>query len=191
MKTWSCPKKKQARADTILSLPRPRNQYWSMAGLCTTPGCEVDQLQGFIRPDQFHGVEIRRDIHEANCRAHPGLHWHHGDFFETMRQFSDFNPSLVNADLLNTIDTASDYVARILCLLVPFRATLLVNLIMEYRGYACNADYVLERLAKCPQFRFAVRRGYRHDGQCYLYAGTGNKTRTIMGTFLFSNQWDR
>jgi len=187
MKTWSCPKKQAARTATILANGPVPNQYWSMAGLSTSPGCEVDQVfkAGFIRPDQFHGVEINRDIHDANVAAWPGLKWHYGDFFQVMHQYEGFNPSLVNADLLQTVDTAADYIARILHLLEPFSAVLIANFIMEHRGYRCDPDHVLRRLSQCQQFRHAMNNGWGYDERCYLYAGTGNRSRTIMGSFVF------
>lgn len=168
MKTWSCPKKQAARIETILANGPVANQYWSMAGLSTTQGCEVDQIlnAGFIRPEQFHGVEINRDIHDANVAAWPNLAWHHGDFFQVMRECEGFNPSLVNADLLQTVDTAADYIARVFHLLEPFAAVLIANFIMEHRGYRCDPDDVLRRLGQCQQFRHAMRSGWRHDGRC-------------------------
>jgi len=186
MKTWSCPKKQAARTATILAQMCP-NQYWSMAGVSTTPGCEVDQIlaAGFIRPEQFHGVEIVRDIYSANVQAWPGVAWHHGDLYQTMQRHHDFNPSLVNADLLQSVDTAADYIARILLLLTPFKATLIANFVMEHRGYRTTPDHVIEQLASCQQLRYALAHGYAFDGQCYLYAGTGHRSRTVMGTFIF------
>ena len=188
MKTWSCPKKQAARTETILANGPVVNQYWSMAGLSTTPGCEVDQIlkAGFIRPKQFHGVEINREIHDANVAAWPTLAWHHGDFFQVMHQYEGFNPSLVNADLFQTVDTAADYIARILGLLEPFDAVLIANFIMEHRGYRSDPDHVLKRLAQCQQFRHAMQSGWGYDGRCYLYPGTGNRSRTIMGSFVFN-----
>ena len=190
MKTWSCPKKQAARIETIASNGPVADQYWSMAGLSTTPGCEVDQIlnAGLIRPEQFHGVEINRDIHDANVAAWPDLAWHHGDFFQVMRQYDGFNPSLVNADLLQTVDTAADYVARILGLLVPFHAVLIANFVMEHRGHQSRPDDVLRRLAQCQQFRYAMNNGWAYDGRCYLYPGTGRRSRTIMGTFMFRSR---
>lgn len=187
MKTWTCPKKQTARAETILSLPSPANQYWSMAGLCTTPGCEVAQLldAGFIEPNQFHGVERVRSIYEQNVDAFPELNWHHGDFFQVMRRHPDFNPSLVNADLLQSVDTAADFVARLIGLLTPFDATLVVNFVMEHRGYKATVNHVLTRLTQYQQFRYAMRHGWQHDGRCYLYPGTGPRSNTWMGTFVF------
>jgi len=188
MKTWSCPKKQTARAQTILSQPKPINQYWSMAGLCTTKGCEVDQLldAGFIEQGQFHGVERVQGIYERNVAAHPNLNWHHGDFFQVMRQYPDFNPSLVNADLMTSVDRSADFVARLIGLLTPFDATLIVNFVMKCRGYKTTVDHVLTRLAKCQQFRHAIHHGWTHDGRCYLYPGTG-KSNTVMGTFAFQS----
>jgi hypothetical protein len=187
MRTWSCPKKQAARVETILANGPVVNEYWSMAGLSTTQGCEVDQIlkAGFIRPDQFHGVEINGDIHDANVAAWPTLAWHHGDFFQVMREYDGFKPSLVNADLLQTVDTAADYIARILHLLEPFNTVLIANFIMEHRGYRTDPDYVLKRLAQCQQFRHAMNNGWSHQDRCYLYPGTGNRSRTIMGSFVF------
>ncbi len=188
MKTWSCPKKIQARAETILSLPKPVNQYWSMAGLCTGEGCEVDQLlsNNFIKPHQFHGVERVQSIYEQNVAAYPNLNWHHGDFFQAMRQYPDFNPSLVNADLMTSVDTSADFVARLIGLLTPFDAMLIVNFVMEHRGYKTTVNHVLDRLTECQQFRHAIRQGWDHNGHCYLYPGTG-KRHTLMGTFIFQS----
>jgi len=188
MKDWSCPKKIQARCDTILSHPKPMHQYWSMAGLNTAPGCEVDQLlrNNFIEPSQFQGVEHDRDIYEQNIQAYPDLNWHHGDFFQVMRTYPDFNPSFVNADLLQSVDTAADFVARLMVLLMPFEATLLVNFIMRHRGVNKTPEDVVMRLSQCQQFRHAMNNGWSYDGRCYLYEGTG-RSNTTMGTFLFDN----
>jgi hypothetical protein len=187
MKTWSCPRKQRARIETILSNGPVDNQYWSMAGLSTTPGCEVDQVleAGLIRPDQFHGVEIDETIYDANVAARPALAWHHGDFFETMWRFEGFDPSLVNADLMQTVDTAADYVSRILYLLVPFDAVLVANFLMEHRGHRSRPDDVLRKLSQCQQFRYAMNSGWVYDGRCYLYGGTSHRARTVMGTFVF------
>ena len=187
MKTWSCPKKKQARFETIIANGPIANQYWSMAGLSTDKGCEVDQIleAGIIKPEQFHGVEIVKDIYDANLKAWPNLAWHHGDFLEVMQNYPDFHPGLVNADLMLMADTAADYIARIIYLLVPFDAVLLANFVMEHRGHKSTPDQVLERLCQCQQFRYAMRNGWAYDGKCYLYDGTGHRSYTVMGTFTF------
>ncbi len=187
MKTWSCPKKLQARLDTIIANGKVKNQYWSMAGLCTTPDCEVDQIlkAKIIKPGQFHGVEIIKNIYDANVKAWPNLAWHRGDFLEVMQSYPDFNPSLVNADLLQMADTAADYIARMIYFLLPFDAILVANFIMEHRGHVSTPDQVIEKLQQCQQFRYAMRNGWCFDERCYLYDGTGNKSRTVMGTFLF------
>ena len=149
--------------------------------------CEVDQVlkARIIKPAQFHGVEIIKDIHDANVEAWPNLSWHHGDFLEVMRTYPDFNPGLVNADLMAMAETSADYIARILCLLVPFDAILVANFIMEHRGHTSTPEQVLDRLCQCQQFRYAMRNGWAYDGKCYLYDGTGHRSYTVMGTFTF------
>lgn len=189
MKNWSCPKKIAARRATLPS--RVHGQYWSMAGLCTGPGCEVAQIldDGIIEPSQFHGVEIDLDTYEQNVAVYPELAWHHGDFFETMRRCRDFNPGLVNADLIQTVDTAANYIAKIMYLISPFDVTLVVNFVMQCRAYRLKTpDYVLDKLAAQPQFRLAMRSGWEYDGECYLYDGTGERSKTVMGTFVFTHR---
>lgn len=185
MKTWACPKKIEARTETILSQPQPLHQYWSIAGLCT-PGGEVEQIldAGFIEPNQFHGVERVEAIYDQNVARYPELNWHLGDLFQVMRGVEGFNPSFVNADLLQSVDTAADYVARLMYLLTPYDVTLLVNLIVQYRAINTPPDYVLKTLSQCQQFRYAMNHGWFYDGRCYIYPGTG-KTSTVMGTFIF------
>jgi hypothetical protein len=187
MKTWSCPKKIAARADTIIALGPVKGQYWSIAGLCDGPGCEVDQVleSGIITPEQFHGVEIQRDIYDANMAAYPELQWHHGDFLQVMQDYPDFRPGLVNADLLDSVDTAADYVAQLLYFLLPHDTKLVVNFVMECRGYRTTPGHVIERLLEQQLFRYAVRQGWTHGNRCYLYPGTSGRPRTVMGTFIF------
>lgn len=183
MKTWNCPKKTAARNQTLLH-PCP-NQYWSMAGLCTTPNCEVEQMLQYIEPWKFHGVEIRPEIYEANVAAWPELSWHLGDFFQVMRMYSGFNPSIVNADMLQTADTAAEYIAQIMYLLLPFEVTLVANFVMEHRGIRHMPKYVLTKLASCQPFRYSMRSGFRLVG-CYQYPGTGERSQTSMGSFIFN-----
>ncbi len=182
MKTWNCRKKIEARNQTLIhDCP---NQYWSMAGLCTTPNSEVEQILQHIDPWQFHGVEINRDIYDANVEAWPELSWHLGDFFQVMRQCSGFNPSVVNADLLQTADTAAEYIARIMYLLMPYEVTLVANFVLEHRHICHDPDYVIQKLTNCHQFRHAMNNGFEFLG-CYRYPGTGPRSQTVMGSFLF------
>ena len=187
MKTWSCPKKIAARAATIIALGPVEGQYWSMAGLCTGPGCEVAQVldSGIITPGQFHGVEHDYSIYKANVAAYPELQWHHGDFLDTMQDYEDFHPGLVNADLYDSVDTAAQYVAQMLYILMPHNPKLVVNFVMECRGYHTTPEHVIDRLLEQQLFRYAVRQGWSHGDRCYLYAGTGGRPRTVMGTFIF------
>ena len=157
-----------------------------MAGLCDGPGCELLQVleSGLITPSQFHGVEIRRDIYEANVQNFPEIAWHYGDFYEVMHDWPDFNPSIVNADLMQSADKAADQIARFFHLLDPFQVTLVMNFILDYRGYHGTPQRVIDRLSRCPPFCYAMQHGWQFDGRCYRYPGTGN-SNTEMGTFIF------
>lgn len=187
IKDWTHTRKQQARAATLLHPIERDQQYWSMAGLCEDEGCELTQaLDAGIRPHQFHGVDHDYEVYHRNVRAFPEIQWHHGDFYWTMARHVAFNPGIVNADLVQTADTGAGYVAKIMSLLTRFNCTLITNFILEHRGYRLkDGDYVLGQLAKHQAFRVAMRRGWTYDGRYYQYGGTGDRSKTVMGTFIF------
>lgn len=184
IKNWSCPKKQAAREATLFH-DLGDKQYWSMAGLCEGPGCEADQLS-HIPPSQFHGVDHDGEVIERNRLAYPHHNWHHSDFYWAMARYRGFNPGLVNADLVQTVNVAGQYVARIMALLSRFEVTLVVNFVLGYRNRKPHTgDYVLTQLGRRPQFQWAMRSGWSYDGRYYEYPGTGERSTTVMGSFVF------
>jgi hypothetical protein len=208
-KDWSCPKKQQARLETIISQYRthfshtlPDNkQYWAMCGQCTAEngnplkGCELLQLleSGLIKPFQFHGVEINPEIHDLNAKAFPDINWHNDDFYRSMvkaKSENNFNPAIINIDLPRTPDGGAGYVSKTLSFLDDCCDEVLVvaNLILRMRYYSSKSgDYVIDLLNKYPQFRYAFRTGnWSLLNQYYEYNGAGNTgSRTYMGSFVF------
>lgn len=76
----------------------------------------------------------------------------------------------------------------ILHLLSPFDVTLVANFVLDHRfnkGGTHAPDYVVGKLTKYPRFRAAMRDGFTL-GRYYAYAGTGKRSKTIMGSFVFS-----
>lgn len=197
MKIWSkCPKKLEARLQTIIDQYRKHfsycvsGQYWSMAGRCDGPGCEYDQIvsEGLVRPDQFHGVDHAPEVIKGNREDYPETNWHYDDFYWAMvkaQAAGDFRPSIVNADLIQTVDTGADYIGKIMA--IASSAQLLVaNFIVGIRGRykQRGSDYVMDKLLGVPSFRAAFRGGWEYGGECYVYPGTG-KSRTTMASFVF------
>lgn len=109
---WSNPIKIKSRQETIINLYRrlfgrerlPNDKsYWSMAGQCYFEGkyvdSEYDQVikSGLVSPDQFNGVELNKDIHDANCNI-CGSNWHQGHFSEAVAANLSSNPGIVRHD---------------------------------------------------------------------------------------------
>ena len=195
-RNWNCPKKKQARLDTIVTQFRTHfgpcvvNQYWSMAGLCDKPGCELDQLvsTGLVTERQFHGVEIIKDIYQRNVTAYPNAHWYNDDFFRAMSKAKNdgiYFPDIVNADLIQTCVTGASLINNIFGLMNS--GMLVANFIMSHRQYdlSYTAEDVLDALNEGPRFRWAMRNGWQFEDRYYEYAGTGKQSATTMGTFVF------
>lgn len=211
-KDWSCPKKQNARLETIISqyqthfsstLPASK-QYWTFCGQCATSdglplhGCELWQLveSGLITEEQFHGVEINSEIHDLNIKAFPTINWYNDDFYRSMvkaKSKNNFNPAIINVDLPRTPDGGAAYISKILSFLddVCDEVLVVANLILRMRYYSAKSgDYVIELLNKYPQFRYAFRNGnWSLLDQYYEYNGAGNTgSRTYMGSFVFVKQ---
>lgn len=208
-KDWSCPKKQNARNETIIAAYRkhfghsiPGNkQYWTMCGQCSSPagnplmGCEPIQVinEGLIKPEQFIGVELNPDIHKLNVQAMPELCFINDDFYSAMVKShvdGHFNPGIVNADLPRTPDGGGSYISKILAFLSDATddVLLIANLILRMKYYTVkDGNYVVKKLNKYPPFRYAMSKGnWTLINQFYEYNGAGQTgSRTYMGSFIF------
>ena len=208
-KDWSCPRKKQARQETIIEkyqqnfhkiIPKHK-QYWTICGQCATPtgsplaGSEPAQMieKRLIYPEQFFGVEINQDIHNLNTKAMPELNFINNDFYRAMltaKSKLNFNPGIVNADLPRTPDIGASYIGRLMAFLTDTANDLLfvANFILRMKYYSAkDGDYVLNSLNKNSNFRYAMTNANWDMEDYYCeYPGTGNTgSRTYMGTFMF------
>ena len=208
-KNWGDPKKLKARDETILSFYRktfkrqslPANkQYWTICGQCSSGdgnpilGCEYDHVVSskFSKPSQFHGVEIVPEIHTANLTV-KGPHWHQGDFYKAMvaqDNLGDFNPAIVNADLLMMPENGAEYLSRIMAFLTSLNVNgvmVVGNVILRQRQHRFKNDDTVRFLFESAQFKYAMSAGkWVVHPMGYTYNGTGNN-RTIMGTVVLLN----
>ena len=209
-KFWNDPKKRLARQETIIDQYRkrfhqtipPNKQYWTMCGQCVDKdgrfqeGCELSQMlkDGFIQPAQFHGVEIDSNIAEANRRAFPEANWYTDDFYRAMQKAkiaNMFSPAIVNADFINMPDRACGYLADIMGFLSSCvdEVMIVANFVLLHQRFTRHErdmEFVIEKLNKDGSFQLALKTGnWRFDQKYYRYAGTGRKSRTIMGTVVF------
>jgi hypothetical protein len=210
-KNWNCPKKLAARQETIIdeyrrlfnrkSIPSSK-QYWTMSGQCTDKngtyleGCELYQIvqEGLITPDQFYGVEINPEIVEDNKKAFPNTNWICSDFLEAMlvaKGEGNFNPAIVNADMVNLPLNVSYYLTDMMSLLSGCSGNimLVVNMILEYgsiKSRSRSVEAIIEELNKIPSFSNIMRRGgWKFDQKAYIYGGTGQESRSTMETVVF------
>ena len=199
----NCPKKRQARQDTIItqyrkyfghSLPEDK-QYWTMCGNCTSDdgtlneGSELGQLvsEGLITYNQFHGVEIETDIYNKNILCNDEANWYCGDFHNTLSSAEKFNPGLVNCDLIYMPKIGAIYLAKIMALLhsAVDEVLLIGNFILRTRHHVSGGDDIIRYLDKCPQFHVAYDSGqWIMNDAYYWYMGTGGD-QTKMGTVIF------
>lgn len=200
---WACPKKQKARSETIIekyrknfqySLPQQK-QYWTICGKCANDdgtlhkGSELFQIldNNLIRPQQFHGVEIDPKIHQLNIQCPQKVNWYCGDFYTAMAQAENFNPGIVNADLLHMPQTGAEYFSKVMALVDFFTdAVMLIgNFILRNRHMMSKADAIISELDQHAQFHAAYDDGnWQFGDQCYVYNGTG-KNITVMGTVVF------
>jgi len=209
-KTYNgCPKKMQARHDTIIqpyrklfshSLPHNK-QYWTM---CATHydenynllnGSELYQMlnTGLITQEQFHGVDFKPEIIEGNKKAVPDAHWHCGDFYKTLikaKNNNDFNPGIVFCDHVKMPESGgADYAAKILALLADTEKVILtVNLVVRARHNFSSRQKMYDTIQKTPQFSYAWERGWRiyQQEKVYGYRGTG-ANYTDLASIVFYN----
>lgn len=210
-KNWSCPKKLEARRQTIIepyreifgkNIPRGK-QYWAMSGQCATSSglplenCELDQVvnSGLINISQFHGVEINHEIHKLNDQGWPEANWHCGDFLRVMQGScadEEFNPAIVNADFITMPDRTIGYLSDILSFLsfVTKEVMLVANMVMEYQRFPernRDIEFVMNRLNNKGQFQKSLKnREWKvYNQKYYSYTGTGQESRTTMGSLIF------
>ena len=204
-KNWGCPKKHLARQETIIALYRkifdrksiPHNrQYWTLSGQCSTgdgniiPGCEYEHViqSKLVKSIQFHGVEIVKEIYDAN-QTISGPNWHLGDFYRTMvgqDNAGDFNPAIVNADLIVMPDNGAGYLSMIVAFLsaIKVRNVMVVgNLILRQRGIKSNNHRLIHCLTEDQRMKVAFEKGWKIYPEGYVYNGTGGN-QTVMGTIV-------
>ena len=204
-KNWGCPKKLKARMETIIKMYRkhfyytlPENkQYWTMCGQCSTSkgklvkGCELDQIlkEKLIISGQFHGVESQNEIAELNNQIEIDAHFHHNDFYRAMVESDnddDFNPAIVNADMISMPVTAAEYLSRIIAFLTQRsnNIMLICNLVLRCRCKHVAGSDIIKTLNNKPLFRRNIKHWYM-EPNFYQYYGTGNNNNSIMGSVIF------
>lgn len=210
-----CPKKIQARWDTIVSIYRKlfgeriphTKQYWTMCGPCShgfdvPRGAEVKQMvnSGLISVKQFHGVDINRETIAHNKIVVPEANWYHDDIYRAMnKKFGrgELNPAIVYADFISMAKRSVAKSSELLSLLdeLDTRRILFVCNVMLTNPYGAggkfpqmpqNVDDILDEFENNNMFQFTwSEKKWEIYPDYYLYEGTGKKSRTWMATVIF------
>ena len=177
-------------------------QYWTISGQCTTKTgnknheSEIGQIlkEKLISEKQFHGVDIDKEIVASNQNAFPNANWFCGDFYRTLYEASgneNFSPAIVNADTLYMPENAANYAVSLMSTLsyCPNEVMLVVNMILKYQNIKrknYDVEYFREQFNNVRVAPTVLSRAsWILPHECYSYNGTGDDSRTRMGTVIF------
>lgn len=171
-------------------------QYWTLCGAHFNGDValkgefgQLDELD-LILPHQFHGVDRESSIIKGNKKFYPEANWICGDFKEVMQEYAlrgDFNPAIIHFDCVNSIKFAVPYVTRLFWFIdnnVPDSMMFVINLMLNnpYRiRKELHGRAFIDGLLKeynCPDHWTFVNSYYR-------YKGTGSRSRSVLGTFIW------
>jgi len=202
---WNCPKKIEAREQSIIlsyreffnrqSIPKDK-QYWTMCGSYddhkgSPIKGEFHQLEkaGLISSNQFHAVDINLTIIEQNKKHYPKLNWYQGDFLKKMKNqciSGSFNPAIVNCDNVRLIGQGVPYLVSLLMFLEHNSDNVMVvsNLMLNHPYHKSIISSGNDIIHKLIEF-YNYSEKWKLFPYYYKYKGTGTKAKTWMGTLLF------
>ncbi len=159
------------------SIPKS-HEYWTLCASQPQNGksaSEIVQLvkNGFLVPDQFHGVDRNKQLIQQNRKWHHKAHWHAGEWSEVIRDHH-FNPAMVYLDTISFINTMStaDLVSNTMPLCPP-NTVMIVNAMMNDPRSRKKFDYrdLIELICKS-MGSFELKK-WRRDIPGFEYNATG------------------
>jgi len=203
---WDDPKKTESRNQAIVltyrkhfgqSLPNDK-QYWTMCGAYYDANNnpirgELGQLlkNRLIKEHQFFGVDKEEEIISKNKTIYPNINWILGDFKETMEVHSingNFNPAIINYDGVMGHEYGAKYLKKIMKFLdcnanepLLLVANFILNNPYKQRSKISDGIDVMRELKRI--YTFPIH--WKLNPQYYIYNGTGKRSRSYMGTFIF------
>lgn len=207
-KDWGSGNKRRARSESVFGVYRglmgheslpDEKQYWTLAGKHMNDGCELPHAlsEGIIQsPIQFHGVDREADVIGHNREFYPKASWHQGDFTQVLSEVKNFNPGLVNFDMVCMVDQAGLDVAQALHILVEREAKdvlLVTNFLLNNpreNSRICHSPRDIWEWFYCSAcrgnpLRRALNAGWKVHSEMYLYDGADEKSNSYMQTVYF------
>lgn len=207
----TCPRKERARYETIINIYRElfqeklpkEKQYWTLAGPCFDENgdlgkcSEIYQMvsSGLIEEEQYHGIDNGKEIIEKNRIACPRGNFHHGDFVTQIEQAcidGKFNPAIINADYTRMKNSSVNDTCNIMYLteynkLDDFMIVMNFPWNNPYSGKLqseIDPKEILELFQKNQRFNYCWTNGWKMYPKCYIYGGTGERSKTTMCSFI-------
>lgn len=183
------------------SIPEDK-QYWTMCGNLSDNNGNLNQdseysqiiREGLILPNQFRGVEIDETIYNRNKQVLPNIEIHKGDFFQILNRQANqnqFNPAIINADLINMPEIGASYISKIIALLsmIPGEIMIVANIVLDspYSGSSKKIQDINKFLINLTNnHRFnSFKHHWNFNNECYKYAGNREYSRTSMASYIF------
>jgi len=208
-----CPKKMQARQETIIDLYRsifgrsslPDHQsYITLCAQCgnsrgkVKKGSEFETVvnEKLVKESQFYGIEGNPEIHKLNKGLKTSAKWFYGDFLDMVQEVAandlSFRPGIINYDSIHFPTTDPDYFIRLLKVVMKMNWTdvlVLGNFVLLAHGREVSYENILDSFVDSAHSKIVFSTDffslYPH---VYLYDGTGKKSATKMGTIAFYNK---
>lgn len=196
MKLYSNDTKKTKSREIIINTYRelfyhtmPKNK--SFISLCSPQigeNCETDQLfkSGLITQKQYFGIDYDSTTININKNKLPNCNWFCGHIQYIFKR--PFNPGIVNLDTLYMPEKAINLTTEILKILNRRQINevmIAINIILKNRHQCCRHDEIQKTINSNERFcRYIHENNWQTNNNIYMYNGTGNKSKSILGTII-------
>lgn len=188
--------------DRLFNRTQVPNDYITMAAVQADgygnllPMSELKQLldSKFLKPKQFHGVDIDKEVIGINEQTGIG-NWYVSDIYNFLEEnIGKLRPSIINMDTVHLGNRCADLVAKTLLLLTEYEiedCMLVVNVMMSNPHNKVpiskinlheQVDVLINGLSGDMSYSVAASNGWMMHDEMYYYSSTNT---TIMGSFLF------
>ena len=148
-------------------------------------GTEIVQLEklGFLKKEQFYGIDRDEHIIAKNKKWHPNAHWFCGEWVDVIKDIDNKKLSVIYLDTTTFADNnTSANIVKSTMPLCPKGALLLINVMLSspYDGRKFEPSDLINKINKnIPSFELDK---WKREIPNYTYSATG---KTKMITYIF------
>jgi hypothetical protein len=171
-------------------------QYITVCGKCTDANgnflneCEPDQLikDGFIRPEQYVGIDVNRQYIQDNYNARKDLKWICSDFNEAINEMvckDEYRAEIINFDWVQMPDEGTKALSTLLALISGTNTKIVIANFMLNNPHSkleVESDRVVNELVNNDLYLYAARKDkWTYYPEAYLYS---INMKTLMETII-------